>query len=1695
MSDGRIVIDTDLDSSGIEAGLGKLKGVITKGAAALGVSKLAQEVVNVGKSFEAGMSEVQAISGASGKDLQALTNKAKEMGATTKFSATQSAEALKYMAMAGWKTNDMVDGLGGVMNLAAASGEDLGTVSDIVTDALTAFGLQAKDSGHFADVLAKASSNSNTNVSMMGETFKYVAPLAGSMKYSVEDTATAIGLMANAGIKGSQAGTSLRSMLTRLVKPPKEAAEAMSALGISVTKSDGSMKPLRETMAELREKFSGLTESQKASYASSIAGQEAMSGLLAIVNASDKDFDKLTKAIDNSSGAAKKQADTMNQNLQGALYELGSAAESLGIEMYEHIKKPLTKAVNFGATKVRGLASAFKKGKIEDIVSPESVETVKTLGSAARTVGSVGLKTLGTGAKVAGSGVKLLADNLDKAVPLATAILGAMAGYKVYQEASVAIGTLTAAYKALDAMEKANAITLVASQGGLTGLQMVVGIFTGKISLATAATGAFNTACAALGGPVGIAVAGVTALAVGLTTYAALQNHSSSEEDKLAKSIDKATKSRKEYTKTLSQNQAQRTADIQTSIMQGSQAENLTSKLQSLMSVEKKSKGVKEQIKTVVNKLNDIYPDLNLKYDVEKDKLNKSTSAIRKNIAAQKELAIAKAYGAQIESITKDQVETEEKLSKATDQQEKAQERLNAAKAAAAKAKKEAPTSDINAPVNADWRKAEEQVRSAQATLDKADANVQKYKDSLNSLDVELDKAANKQISETNYATFLQDLDKLAKDAGVKAKNIPASVENGIKEGIYVNPTTGKDLKNLIKLDDLMTSDDFAKMQEEGKQIPQYLSKGISEGTISFDTATKKIQNALNWTDLMQKAKDGGKKIPDGIVQGIQSGEYAVPTSMKELNNLVKFDSLKAKADKAGVQIPDSLANAIMDGSMKPKEAAESISTMIKFTDAVQKAGIDGSEIPQELAEKVLSGRTSVNAAIKQLQDGIAKESDKAAKKTSKAKKDIESSTKIKAQDNSGAVNSYKKLAKTADSTSKSVAKSSAETKKNSKISATDNSGSGKKTFGSYSKEARKSASETKSAVKSIKSASDKAFASNSGATKKAGAKAGGDYAKGIESKSGAVKSAGSKVAKSGISGANSQKSGFVSVGANLASGIASGINQNTGYVKEAARSAVKAAKEAAKDEGDINSPSKVFANEVGKWLPAGVGVGIRKNTKAATKASREMSAECLTASQKELDIHSPSKKFSDAVGKNIPRGVVSGVKTAKRELIGEMQTAMKETLKIAESMAKSGKYSEVGSNLMSNLSDSLSTAMTRASDKVQSAIDAQVNAVQSANDKKEEALQKKIDKTKNKDAKKKLRKQLAAMKKAHTKEENKLSKAGEKVANAFNSAFEKESNRLTDIAQKKLQELSETYQKKYDEIISLRDGLTDKQQSYGNVYDLAQNIADIERYQADLKALEKKIPDSMMERILGMNVDEATAYMDWFRGMTKEQRDAYVKNWNKQQSMSESFSKSFFADDLEKIQTEYTTKIKAATKDFEKQMNNVGRNIAKGLSAGITSETRSAEKAMKKLCYSMIKTAKKSLGIHSPSREFSKIGVRDIEGLEVGHEKKAKSLYRQMDSLSGTMAQRFANAKLNVPDITARLQSAVDRQVQQITARMQPVVQQQIAQSQQTPANNFPENITISIPINGREVAKETFPFMDLLLGEAAARKARGGI
>ena len=360
---GKIVIDADGVDTAINGIVGKIETLGTKVQTAgerissigtkmtVGITTpltlIGGKAVNMAADFESAMSEVGAISGATGDDFTALTEKAKEMGEKTKFSASESAEALKYMAMAGWKTEDMLNGLEGVMNLAAASGEDLGTTSDIVTDALTAFGLTAGDAGHFADVLAAASSNANTNVGMMGETFKYAAPLAGALGYSAEDVALAIGLMANSGIKASQAGTALRSMFTRLAKPTDETALAMDTLGIAITNSDGSMKSFKEVLYDMRGSFINLTEAEKTQYAAMLVGQEAMSGLLAIVNASDSDFEKLSRSIDGCDGATKRMADTMNDNLNGQIVLLKSQLEGLAIQFVTLIMPYLRQGVEW----------------------------------------------------------------------------------------------------------------------------------------------------------------------------------------------------------------------------------------------------------------------------------------------------------------------------------------------------------------------------------------------------------------------------------------------------------------------------------------------------------------------------------------------------------------------------------------------------------------------------------------------------------------------------------------------------------------------------------------------------------------------------------------------------------------------------------------------------------------------------------------------------------------------------------------------------------------------------------------------------------------------------------------------------------------------------------------------------------------------------------------------------------------------------------------------------------------------------------------------------------------------------------------------------------------------------------------------------------------------------------------------------
>ena len=374
------------DTSGDVRGLGDAAGEAAGGGisamtvalgelAADGIKMAARElkdftvdVVKTGADFEAGMSQVAAISGATGDELESLTAKAEEMGASTKFTASESAEAFNYMAMAGWKTEEMLGGIDGILSLAAASGEDLATTSDIVTDAMTAFGLSADNAGHFADVLAAASSNANTNVSMMGETFKYVAPVAGAMSYSIEDTAEAIGLMANAGIKSTQAGTALRSIITRLSTDAGASKNSLGALGtlteelgVQFFNADGSARDFGDVLNETREAWKGLTDEQQTSYGKTIAGTNALSGWLALMNAAPEDVEKLSGAIRECDGAATDMSTTMMDNLQGDMTVMQSAVDGMKISLSKELEPVLREGVQYITKHMPEIQSALSK--------------------------------------------------------------------------------------------------------------------------------------------------------------------------------------------------------------------------------------------------------------------------------------------------------------------------------------------------------------------------------------------------------------------------------------------------------------------------------------------------------------------------------------------------------------------------------------------------------------------------------------------------------------------------------------------------------------------------------------------------------------------------------------------------------------------------------------------------------------------------------------------------------------------------------------------------------------------------------------------------------------------------------------------------------------------------------------------------------------------------------------------------------------------------------------------------------------------------------------------------------------------------------------------------------------------------------------------------------------------------------------
>lgn len=1540
---------------------GKIKSAVSTGMKATGAAVIAGGAASLKASisFESAFAGVKKTVNATDKELNTMRKDILNMSKEMPTSANEIAGVAEAAGQLGIKTKNIAGFsktmvmLGDSTNMSAdTAATSLARLANITRMPQTQF-------GRLGSVIVDLGNNLATTEQEITDMALRLAGAGHQVGMSEADILSFAGALSSVGIEAEAGGTAFSTLMSKMnLATTKGGDELNDFAKVSGMTADQFKKAFKEDAAGAIISFiQGLDKVNK-SGGSAIKVLDDMGlsdirmrdALLRAAGASGTFTEalKIGNNAWNENKALTNEAGQRYKTLESRIKILGNKFTALGIAVGDELKGPLADGVAAASDAIGGLADQVEAHGLKSIIPKETITTVKNLGSAAKTVAGGGLKVLGSAAK-------FLGENMQTALPLATSLLVVLKGYKAAQAVSGSVSALGTALKALNALEKANAITLVAQQGGLTALQTVVGIFTGKITLATAATGAFNAACTALGGPIGMAVLAIGALTAGAVAYKMTLPKVTTESERFADSCEKLHEEQQKFSKSARDLNATNEKSIDTTKAQGVEADNYFKKLKSLVGVEKKSAGQKKQISAIVAKLNGLLPGLNAHYDEEKDKLDKSTAAIKRNIKAQKALVMAKAYQKGMEANAEKLADAEIKYEEAVKKRSKAEKD---GEVAAEKHKelydKYMKDGTLSADEDKVLDKYSKKMEDNAAAYYEADKAANGYKDTINDLTGKMSAYEEKMDALNNFADYTNNINKLAKEAGIKAKEIPKTIGESIKEGIYEAPQTGDELKKLISID-----------------------------------------------PMIQELKKKGQEIPISLSQGIISGKYAIPGSMAEMESLIKFDSLSQKSLSGGLKVPESLAQGIASGKIKPSEAVKQMQSLIDFSDAVKKSGKAGDDAVKSLVKSVNNGKTSPKKAMEELAklmgDVGEKEAGKAGNKTGKK---IDDSTAAGVDKNKGKI-------KTA----------------------------------------------TQGAV---------------------------DNAKTVDT------------------------SGFNSLGSSIASGIAAGIGGNAGVVAAAAVSVVNQALAEAKSKkgADVNSPSKKFRDKLGTAIPEGLAKGIYKGSGAVTKASVAMTQATLSAATKDLGIHSPSTVFKNMVGKNIPKGIAKGIKEGQSELVAEMKSVISAALSAAKKATFKGNYSEIGSDLLSGLSDSLSIAKQRSSETVQEIIDQSYNKQVKASEKAEAKLQKKIDKLgskkKNKKKKAKLKEELKDLKAANDKKEKKLKLAGEKAANAYNTAFEKEADRLTKIAEEKIQELSEKYQEQYNEIKSLRDNLTSKQQSYGSLYDLDQNLYDIEDYQKRLKALENKIPDSMMQRILGMDVEEGRQYMAWFQSLTAAEQKAYTDKWNKQQSMAESFSESFFKDDFEKINKEYQAAIKKETDNLNAEMKKAGANVAKGLAAGITGETRNLSKAMKKLCKDIVKAAKKELKIKSPSRVFAQIGKFTIQGAEKGQEKEAPRLYRQVETVADTMAARFAKAKLNIPELQSRMQTAVSRQMGKITASVQPQVVYAGGGGTTTIEKTVytgPEKIEVVTNIGGREAARTLAPFMDSRLNSMADRKARGGV
>lgn len=1025
MSDGKVVIETGLDSSGIEKGLKQLGSITAKGmkaatatitGTATALGGVATAAIKVGSDFEAQMSRVQAISGATGKEFEQLREQAIQLGADTSFSSSEAAQGMENLAAAGFETNEIMDAMPGLLDLAAASGEDLASSSDIAASTLRGFGLAASEAGHVADVLAENANRTNSSVAETGEAMKYIAPLARAAGISMEETAAAIGIMANAGIQGSQAGTTLRGALSRLSKPTDDMQQAMDELGIAFYDSEGKMLSLADQVGMLKSAMEGMTDEQKNNYLVTLYGQEALSGMLALINEGPDSLASLTAAYEQCDGSAQAAADTMQDNLKGAVEELSGSAESLGIVFYDSVAGSLKEAAQSATESVNNITDAFNNGGLNSAIeaagnefanlataaasqAPKMVDAAVSfiqsfvqgivnnrgqlisaagdmasalasglaellpaqlqrpvedaIDAISKSLGSGGLKKAGKTAvdtldnviDIVGKLAKtvlppmidvldFVGENLSLVAAAATTAFTAFKGYKVVSNAAKAAKALTATVKLLSAAEAANALQVLAASGALTAKEVIVGVLTGKIKLATAAQMAWNAVMAA--NPIGLVITAVGALAAGLGIYALTTDDAADSTEELAQKHKENIEASQEAVNAIEEEAAARQKNIDASTAEIDNAEALWGELSKVVDENGKIKsGYEERAQYITGELADALGIEISLVDGQITNYQELKGSIYDVIAAKKAEAALSTMESDYNDAKQEQAEITAKLATEYDKLLEKQSAVKEIEDQIAAVESQVQTEetiqrtrelqDALDGANAELEEQEAAFEAANADMEYNQKKISDYDmlleaamsgstEKINSALAEIQSGINTTLDAGSDAALTQ-----AQSVGDTLLGILDAQKSGLADieqstidstaesmGIALNTMSGS-AENMKALLEGIGSEGCERLLTAMKNAD--LSGNLSQEAQSGMEAMIQAMNSMDG-ELNETGKDGGGKYASGVNSGISSGTQDAYTAGKSLAD--NADS--GAKSKTGYDAGDGFGAGFVDG-------------------------------------------------------------------------------------------------------------------------------------------------------------------------------------------------------------------------------------------------------------------------------------------------------------------------------------------------------------------------------------------------------------------------------------------------------------------------------------------------------------------------------------------------------------------------------------------------------------------------------------------------------------------------------------------------------------------------------------------------------------------------------------------------------------